>query len=256
MSNVTEPVANYKGFNIYVSQNPNWKYYITDDNDNFIGIGQRHKDQYFDIIGVYSKNDSLDDKLRSVYYNTHPNADTFGTQEWFTAQILFPMDINYNHKFLVNLPELLKSNNNLQTRISSAQEKKRLREKVSNTQLSAFSTNQTPSQFSFGVPASLSAFSTPQPFSFGTPATANRITGPQQTQPFSFGTTTNIPTNATTSKSFGIPMEFSAFGRSQPSGNVARRQQQRSSTTRRGQFTFPSNYEEDDEDKDDRTDTD
>ena len=231
-TNSSTPIANYKGIKIYVSQNPNWKYYA-DNDGSLIGIGDRYVDHYFDIIGYYNGKDTLDDKIRTQYYNTHPDTDNYGSQQWFTAQILYPMNIEYNHKFLIHLPDVLK--HNLQSRIWTAEERKNKNKNNTYYELSTFKPNYThsppsplqsqSSNHNFGYPSPLSQQQNKQQHQhqqnkqsgFGSsdssvfsPQRSAYITSQQlDTKPTLYSSLNQVITPSNTS-------EFSAFNTSQP----------------------------------------
>lgn len=84
-------VYNYKGYDIYVSDKPNKKYYAKVGNRK-VYFGKIPYEQYKDKIGYYSNLDHLDTKRRSAYRARH-GAQGYQTKKgsaaWFSWNLLW-----------------------------------------------------------------------------------------------------------------------------------------------------------------------
>jgi len=106
------PIANYKGYDIYVDFGPTWKYFAV-VNAKIVRFGQKQTEngiydrtQYHDLIGYYSDWNTYDTtKLDSYYDNYLRRLDvSYATSNWFESQLLFPDDERITSPYLILLP--------------------------------------------------------------------------------------------------------------------------------------------------------
>ena len=78
----------YKGYEIFVSDKPDKKYYALVGNKK-VYFGAKGYEQYKDKLGHYSKYDHNDKTRRDRYYARHKKNYPEGTADWFSKKILW-----------------------------------------------------------------------------------------------------------------------------------------------------------------------
>ena len=78
----------YKGYDIYVSDKKDKKYYAIVKNRK-VYFGARGYGQYKDKLGYYKQYDNLDKEKRERYYARHKKNYPEATPDWFSKEILW-----------------------------------------------------------------------------------------------------------------------------------------------------------------------
>ena len=81
-------VGKYKGYDIYVSDRPNKKYYAMVKGRK-VHFGSRFHQQYKDKMGYYSSMDHKDIRRKNLFYLRHGKNAEEGTPLWFASKILW-----------------------------------------------------------------------------------------------------------------------------------------------------------------------
>jgi hypothetical protein len=79
----------YKGYDIFVSDKPDKKYYAIVDGKR-VYFGARAYEQYYDILGHYKSKNHLDKKRRDAYYSRHNKDYKQGSAGRFSKRVLWP----------------------------------------------------------------------------------------------------------------------------------------------------------------------
>lgn len=81
----------YKGYDIYISDKPNKKYYAIVGNKK-VYFGAKSYEHYFDIFGHYKHLNHYNKDRRNLYYKRHNKNYPEGSADWFSKKILWPLD--------------------------------------------------------------------------------------------------------------------------------------------------------------------
>lgn len=84
-------VGNYQGYDIYLSDKPDKKYYaIVNNRKVYFGGDPRHYQHYYDKLGFYSHLDHHDD-IRRKNFKSRFNSMRHkrGSASWFSDQLLW-----------------------------------------------------------------------------------------------------------------------------------------------------------------------